>query len=138
MSKLFKILGIVLEGQWNYFSLRKKKTLLMCRVLNYQKIKELRQHLTDFWIKKWYSLVIWKFTTFRQYCLLPETQNFVEALHRTLYLYACFWGKYFLILTNAKILNLVGYLHSILFTNVTIADCCIFYNRHIYRDMQMQ
>ena len=59
--------------QWNTALWEKKKTLVMYRVSVTKRQRDIRQHLTDFWIKKMPHF-IWMFSTFREYCLLPVKQ----------------------------------------------------------------
>ena len=121
-----------------YCIMRKKKTLVIYRIC-------ITTALDRFLNKeKWYSQVIWMFSTFREYCLPPEKQmrSHCSLMHT-------FEEKTFLSLLterHAVIIwakfKFIWYLHSILFISVTITDWSygiyIFYKRHIYRDMQMQ
>ena len=86
--------------------------------MHYQKTKRDMTALDRFLSKeKWHFQVIWKFSTFREYCLLPEKQmrsnlSFMHTYEEKTFLSLqmqrherIIWSKF----------NLVWYLHSILF-----------------------
>ena len=91
--------------------MRKKKTLMMYRACIIKRPREIWQYLADFSIKKNNILTVFEcFSTFRDYCLLPEKQMQSHCSFKH-----TFEEKTFLSL-------LMQYLHLI-----------IFYQRHHHR-----
>ena len=126
-----------------YCSMRKRKTLVMYRVRITKRPREICDRFLN--KEKWHPQVIWMFSTFREYCLLPDKEmrshcSFMHTFQEKTFLSLqmqrapIIWAKF--------LFFFIFYLHSILFINVTITDWSyridIFYNRHIYRDIQMQ
>ena len=79
LSKVFQnpwnSFRIVSSASMKYCSVRKEKTLLMYRSLQFQKTERDMTALGRFLNKKKLNFqVVWKVTFFREYCLLPEKQ----------------------------------------------------------------
>ena len=71
-KKLWNSFRILSSLSMKYCSMKKKKTLAMYRVCITKRPREIYDRFLN--KEKWHSQVIWMFSTFRKYCLLPEKE----------------------------------------------------------------